>query len=58
MSSSKVSVLTLNCWGVFIPIACKDKYKRIHAIGKECAKGKYDVIQLQEVSYFCNNYII
>ena len=51
MNINDLSVLTLNCWGVFTPIVCKDRYKRIHEIGLECAKGKYDVIQLQEVSF-------
>ncbi|CAH1798548.1 unnamed protein product [Owenia fusiformis] len=44
-----LKVLTLNCWGVFTPLACDYRNKRIMAIGDELAKGEYDIVMLQEI---------
>ena len=49
MSNFKFKVLTLNCWGVFTPLACKDRSKRIIEIAHHILNGEYDVIQFQEV---------
>ncbi|KAK2163915.1 hypothetical protein LSH36_72g05013 [Paralvinella palmiformis] len=50
MQTLKMKVLTLNCWGVPVPvIGGKLRKERINAIGKELANGEYDVVLLQEI---------
>jgi sphingomyelin phosphodiesterase 2 len=45
----KLKVLTLNCWGVFMPFSCQHKNERISAIASELFKGEYDIAILQEI---------
>ena len=35
--------------GIPVPIVCKNRAERISAIGKELAKGEYDIAVLEEV---------
>ncbi|XP_062590000.1 putative neutral sphingomyelinase [Saccostrea cucullata] len=51
MEDAKFSlqVLTLNCWGVPVPFACKYRKERFQAIAEEIGKGRYDIVILQEV---------
>ncbi|CAH2002450.1 unnamed protein product [Acanthoscelides obtectus] len=42
-------IFTLNCWGIPIPLICKDRQDRINAIGDALASNSYDVVCLQEV---------
>lgn len=45
----KLKVLTLNCWGVFIPFGSQHRNERISAIALELSKGEYDIVILQEI---------
>ena len=49
MVVTHLSLLTLNCWGVFTPGACQHRKERIHFIGEELSKGIYDIVLLQEI---------
>ncbi|XP_071134389.1 putative neutral sphingomyelinase [Mytilus edulis] len=44
-----LKVLTLNCWGVPVAVACKLRNERMNAIGDELSKGEYDIILCQEI---------
>lgn len=45
--SLKLSVLTLNIWG--IPLVSQDRKRRVNAIADRLASGEFDVVSLQEV---------
>lgn len=46
----KMKVLTLNCWGVPVPVlGAQLRKERMAAIGKELAKAEYDIVLLQEI---------
>lgn len=45
----KLKVLTLNCWGVFVPSGSQHRNERISAIAEELSKGEYDIAILQEI---------
>ncbi|XP_050393103.1 putative neutral sphingomyelinase [Patella vulgata] len=44
-----LKVLTLNCWGIEVPIVCKYRHQRMLAIGNLLSNGEYDILFLQEV---------
>ncbi|KAL4233259.1 Sphingomyelin phosphodiesterase 2 [Mactra antiquata] len=46
---TNLKVLTLNCWGVPVPVACKDHHERMVAIGEKISKSSYDIVFFQEV---------
>lgn len=46
---SQLKVLTLNCWGVPTPIACKLRKERMTAIGDRVGRGDYDLVILEEI---------
>nr|CAH7749118.1 unnamed protein product [Callosobruchus chinensis] len=47
--SLKFKIFTLNCWGIPIPLVCKNRKERIKAIAETLSFGWYDVVCLQEV---------
>lgn len=49
MSAVKLKVLTLNSWGIGVPIICLKKDERISAIGEELSQSDFDIVFLQEV---------
>lgn len=44
-----LEVLTLNCWGVPVPFACKYRKERFLSIAEEISKRNFDIVILQEV---------
>ncbi|XP_013416724.1 putative neutral sphingomyelinase [Lingula anatina] len=50
MVAAKLSVLTLNCWGIPIPgLGSKDREQRMKAIADKIAEGMHDIVMLQEI---------
>ncbi|GAB1605173.1 putative neutral sphingomyelinase [Argonauta hians] len=47
-----LKVLTLNCWGIPIPIICKDQKLRIQEIAKALSKSDYHIVLLQEIWWY------
>ncbi|THD18306.1 Neutral sphingomyelinase [Fasciola hepatica] len=47
--SEEFKVLTLNCWGVFVPSCTVRKNDRLNAIAQHLIGGTYDVVLLQEI---------
>ncbi|XP_052807925.1 putative neutral sphingomyelinase [Mya arenaria] len=44
-----LKILTLNCWGVPVPVVCKHRNERMPAIGDAVAKSDLDVAVFQEI---------
>ncbi|OON20065.1 endonuclease/exonuclease/phosphatase family protein [Opisthorchis viverrini] len=49
MVEEAFKVLTLNCWGVFIPFCTVRKDDRLKLIAKRLSDGTYDIVMLQEI---------
>ncbi|PAA92138.1 hypothetical protein BOX15_Mlig025338g3 [Macrostomum lignano] len=45
----KLKVVTLNCWGVFTPLACEKRHERLAAIADVMSEGENDIVFLQEI---------
>ncbi|KAK7497288.1 hypothetical protein BaRGS_00011582, partial [Batillaria attramentaria] len=45
----KLKILTLNCWGVPVPVVCKLRPQRMAAIAEELSKGEHHIVVLEEI---------
>ncbi|XP_074660345.1 putative neutral sphingomyelinase [Tubulanus polymorphus] len=44
-----LKILTLNCWGLFVPFVCQKRRERMTAIAARLSEGEHDIVMLQEV---------
>lgn len=49
MKMENFKLLTLNCWGVFIPCCTVRKNDRLEKLMERLSDGSYDIIMLQEI---------